>query len=359
REYGSEMGYVLTLGCYLVAFAPTAALFLRLAASDPLKTILFGCGAFVWLVSLLLTSLVWTAIPPLRDQLWFSLICSIIFQEAGRVACFFMLRSAQKGLASLANPTSAQHVSVNGVMSLANSRHLLAVVIGLGMGVVSGLFLTMNAFDAISGSAVVGGIRETLQGDPLPSSFPRLLPLQWAVNAMLLSMMHVVWTVLIWDSCHHCMLRRDAAAAAASTNGSQSTAATASTPLLQNEQRVWWAPALVAVAFHVGNTVVSYSSSSGWASVSICLKAAMLIALVFYCYSIVRHESPAGLFREIGLALRDWITLAALREACSKKEVAAAAANTTSRGSDEDEDGVAIHGGSNSVRQRRVSTERT
>lgn len=51
-----------------------------------------------------------------------------------------------------------------GVMSLANSRHLLAVVIGLGMGAVAALFLTMNAFDAISGSGVVGGLKQTLDG---------------------------------------------------------------------------------------------------------------------------------------------------------------------------------------------------
>ncbi|GMR54308.1 hypothetical protein PMAYCL1PPCAC_24503, partial [Pristionchus mayeri] len=354
-RYWLRMGYLLTLGCYLVAFAPSVAVFLQLAAADPLKIVLFGCGSFVWLVSLLLTSIVWTAVVPLQDHLWFSLIASIFFQEAARVVCFFMIRAAQKGLASMANPTSAQHVRITGVMSLANSRHLLAVVIGLGMGTVAALFLTMNAFDVISGSGVVGGIRETLEGVPLRSSFPRLLPLHWAMNAALLSMMHVVWTVLVWDSCHHLMMRRDAAAAAASTNGRNSSSATASTPLLQNDHQLWWLPALVAVLSHVASTVVSYLSSMGWAFTAISIKLLMLIALVFYCYSIVRHESPTGLLKEVMFALRDWFTLVALREVCSKKEQSEAAADAATRGREE----VVIRDGSNSLRQRRVSTERT
>uniref|UniRef100_A0A8R1Z666 Aph-1 n=1 Tax=Pristionchus pacificus TaxID=54126 RepID=A0A8R1Z666_PRIPA len=350
------MGYLLTVGCYLVAFAPTTTLFLRLVASDPLKVILFGCGSFVWLVSLLLTSIVWTALIPLQDYLWVSLIVSIVLQESARVVCFFVLRSAQKGLASMANPTSAQHVRITGVMSLANSRHLLAVVIGLGMGAVAALFLTMNAFDAISGSGVVGGLKQTLDGVHLRSSFPRLLPLHWSINAMLLSMLHIVWTVLVWDSCHHYAIRRDAAAAAASTTGqSSSGGATASTPLLQNEHQQWWMPALIAVAFHFASTVVSYLSSSNWGFVAISLKLIILISLTFYCYSIVRHDSPFSLLKEIALALRDWITLAALRDMCSKKEQENASNAEMNRGTDE----VVIRDGSNSVRQRRISTERT
>ncbi|GMT29152.1 hypothetical protein PFISCL1PPCAC_20449, partial [Pristionchus fissidentatus] len=344
------MGYLLTLGCYLVAFAPATVLFLRLAASDPLKTILFVIGAFVWLLSLLVTSLVWFIIPPLDDHLWFALSVGIIFQEAARVACFFMLRAAQKGLASMANPTSAQHVSISGVMSLANSRHLLAVVIGLGMGTTAGLFLTMNAFDAISGSGVVGGLRETLNGLPPRSVYSRLLPLHWALNAMLLSLTHVVWTVLVWDSCHHFALRRDAASAASTTtNQNSGSAATASTPLLHNQKVNWFLPAIVAVVTHVVNSAMSYLSGGGYTWLALSSNALMLLILIGYCYVVVRHESPFELLKEVVYALRDWVTLTALREYCCKKTSAAPAADATEGESNE----MVIRDGRNNVRRRR------
>jgi anterior pharynx defective protein 1 len=52
-----------------------------------------SCSAFFWLVSFLLSSLVWFAVYPLRDSnIWFALVFTVIFQELMRVAFFYMLK---------------------------------------------------------------------------------------------------------------------------------------------------------------------------------------------------------------------------------------------------------------------------
>ncbi|PIO52442.1 hypothetical protein TELCIR_26252, partial [Teladorsagia circumcincta] len=43
-----------------------------------------------------------------------------------------------------------------GVSDLHNARHMLALVCGLGMGVMAALFLTMNVFAEFAGPATIG-----------------------------------------------------------------------------------------------------------------------------------------------------------------------------------------------------------
>ena len=52
---------------------------------------LFFSG-FFWLLSLLLSSLLWFAVVPLRDQLVFGMVFSVIFQEMFRFLFYKLLR---------------------------------------------------------------------------------------------------------------------------------------------------------------------------------------------------------------------------------------------------------------------------
>lgn len=67
-------------GCTFLAFGPPFAMFLFTIAHDAIRVIILLVAAFFWLVSLLLSSLLWFAIIPLRDYTWLSLIYSILFQ---------------------------------------------------------------------------------------------------------------------------------------------------------------------------------------------------------------------------------------------------------------------------------------
>ncbi|EPB74720.1 Aph-1 protein [Ancylostoma ceylanicum] len=96
------MGVWLTIACYLITFSPSAALFCRFVAKDPLRIILFVLGG--------------------------------------------LNKITRRGAASIAP----------GVSDLHNARHMLAMVCGLGMGVMAALLLTMNVFAEFAGPGTIG-----------------------------------------------------------------------------------------------------------------------------------------------------------------------------------------------------------
>ena len=71
-------------GCACLAFGPPLAMFLFTIAVEPIRVIILIASAFFWLISLLLSSAIWYAIVPLRDELAFSIIYSVLFQEGFR-----------------------------------------------------------------------------------------------------------------------------------------------------------------------------------------------------------------------------------------------------------------------------------
>ena len=56
----------MAAGCLLLAYSPAAALVLGYAARRSALLVLTIGSAFVWLLAVLLASLVWLAIPPLK-----------------------------------------------------------------------------------------------------------------------------------------------------------------------------------------------------------------------------------------------------------------------------------------------------
>jgi len=91
------MGYLMFTGCFLFAFSPAIAIFIQLLASNARLIILTIGSSFFWLVSILLASIWWTVIPPLRDVYYWTLIWGILFQEVFRIVFFKLYAKAEDG----------------------------------------------------------------------------------------------------------------------------------------------------------------------------------------------------------------------------------------------------------------------
>lgn len=67
-------------GCTFLAFGPPLAMFTFTIAHDPIRIIILVAAAFLWLCSLLLSSLIWFLFYPLRNFMPFGLIVSVGIQ---------------------------------------------------------------------------------------------------------------------------------------------------------------------------------------------------------------------------------------------------------------------------------------
>uniref|UniRef100_A0A8D2DI10 Gamma-secretase subunit APH-1 n=1 Tax=Sciurus vulgaris TaxID=55149 RepID=A0A8D2DI10_SCIVU len=99
-------------GCTFIAFGPALALYVFTIATEPLRVIFLIAGAFFWLVSLLLSSLLWFIAshitenkdgPTQKYVLIFGVLVSVIIQEMFRFAYYRLLKKASEGLKSI-NP---------------------------------------------------------------------------------------------------------------------------------------------------------------------------------------------------------------------------------------------------------------
>lgn len=127
-------------GCTFLAFGPPFAMFVFTIAHCPVRIIILIAAAFFWLLSLLISSLLWFAVVPLRKDLVFGLIFSVIFQEIFRYIIYKILRKAESGLKKITDDST----------TLIENKHILAYVSGLGFGIMSGAFSLVNvAADAV------------------------------------------------------------------------------------------------------------------------------------------------------------------------------------------------------------------
>ncbi|XP_015119124.1 gamma-secretase subunit Aph-1 [Diachasma alloeum] len=131
-------------GCALLAFGPPLALFTFTVSVEPIRIIILIASAFFWLISLLLSSILWYAVVPLQKHLAFGLVFSVLFQEGFRFLLYCVLRKAEKGLEKV----TTAHV--------ADSRHIFAYVCGLGFGFMSGAFALVNVLADAVGPGTMG-----------------------------------------------------------------------------------------------------------------------------------------------------------------------------------------------------------
>lgn len=232
-------------GVFLV-FGPPLAMFLMTIAHDPIRIIILVAAAFIWLCSLLLSSLVWLLISQLGTFTIVGVVVSIFIQvpiyqpswqcqscyttrqcrkcyvtntcqsfhftqEAFRYIIYRILRETETGL---------QDVSDNS--RITENKHILAYVSGFGFGIMAGAFSIVN----ILADTVRMGVLSlctlfyyvTLSGFPnkqqkLQSSSqvgPATIGLLGgnssflltsATQALCIILLHTFWSIILFNAC--------------------------------------------------------------------------------------------------------------------------------------------------------------
>ncbi|KAH8393886.1 hypothetical protein KR215_005185 [Drosophila sulfurigaster] len=165
-------------GCTLLAFGPPFSLFVFTIANDPVRIIILIAAAFFWLLSLLLSSLLWFAVVPLQDVLAFGVVFSVLFQECFRYIIYRILRSTEQGLHAVAEDTR-----------VTENKHILAYVSGLGFGIISGMFALVNVLADMTGPATMG-----LKGGT------ELFFITSAAQALAIILLHTFWSIIFFNA---------------------------------------------------------------------------------------------------------------------------------------------------------------
>uniref|UniRef100_A0A3P9LXL7 Gamma-secretase subunit APH-1 n=1 Tax=Oryzias latipes TaxID=8090 RepID=A0A3P9LXL7_ORYLA len=175
-------------GCTFIAFGPAISLFLFTIAREPLRVIFLIAGAFFWLVSLLLSSLVWfisvqisnkESVAQQKGLLIFGVVLSVLLQETFRFGYYKLLKKANEGLLTLSQEET-----------MPISIRQLAYVSGLGFGFMSGAFSVVNILADSAGPGTIG-IHGDSQHYFLSSAF----------MTMAIILLHMFWGVVFFDAC--------------------------------------------------------------------------------------------------------------------------------------------------------------
>ncbi|KAL4641969.1 gamma-secretase subunit Aph-1b [Arapaima gigas] len=175
-------------GCTFIAFGPAVALFVFTIARDPLRVIFLIAGAFFWLVSLLLSSLVWFIAMQISNKesasqqkglLIFGVVLSVLLQEVFRFGYYKLLKKANEGLLALSQEDT-----------MPISIRQLAYVSGLGFGFMSGAFSVVNILADSLGPGTVG-IHGDSQHYFISSAF----------MTMAIILLHMFWGVVFFEAC--------------------------------------------------------------------------------------------------------------------------------------------------------------
>lgn len=167
-------------GCTFLAFGPPFAMFVFTIAHDPVRIIILIAAAFFWLVSLLLSSLLWIIVVPLRKDLVFGLIFSVLFQEVFRYLIYKILRKAENGLKKVTDNSA----------TLIENKHILAYVSGLGFGIMSGAFSLVNVIADAVGPGTMG-----------LKSGNEMFFLTSSALSLCFIILHTFWSVIFFRAC--------------------------------------------------------------------------------------------------------------------------------------------------------------
>jgi len=167
-------------GCALTAYGAPLAMFMLTISSDPVKIIILILSAFFWLLSLLVSAILWTAVVPLKEELAFGLVFSVLFQELFRFLIYLMLNKADTYLKKLTENEETQIFA---------NKNILAYVVGLGFGLMSGAFSLVNVLADSLGPGTVG-----LNGEA-ENFF-----IVSALMTLCMVMLHTTWGVIFFSS---------------------------------------------------------------------------------------------------------------------------------------------------------------
>ncbi|XP_014217961.2 gamma-secretase subunit Aph-1 [Copidosoma floridanum] len=165
-------------GCALLAFGPPLTMFTFTIAVEPIRIIILIASTFFWLISLLLSSMLWYMITPLQKYLWTGILYSVTLQEIFRYLLYTVMRKAEKGLEKV----TTAHVS--------ESRDVFAYVCGLGFGVMSGAFALVNVLADAIGPGTMG----LYQGN-------EYFFLISAATTLCFILLHTFWGIIFFSAC--------------------------------------------------------------------------------------------------------------------------------------------------------------
>ncbi|KAL1137749.1 hypothetical protein AAG570_009445 [Ranatra chinensis] len=168
------------VGCASTAYGPTAGLFAFTIMKDPIRIIILIASAFFWLLSLLLSSIIWVCIPS-ESALFLGVIFSVILQEIFRYLLYIVLQKVEKGLKKVYIPNTNTEIT--------NNRHILAYVAGLGFGVMSGAFSLANVLAEVIGPG-------TMKSEGGSEYFC----LVSSIFTIIFTLLHTLWSVIFFNS---------------------------------------------------------------------------------------------------------------------------------------------------------------
>ncbi|KAL4710652.1 hypothetical protein ACJJTC_003288 [Scirpophaga incertulas] len=173
----------MTLGeffsCSLLAFGAPLVMFAMTVANDPVRIIIMTVSAFSWLVSFLLSAIVWYLVSPLWPYVAFGMAVAVMFQELFRALMYIFLRKTEAGLKEI----SENH-------SIGSNKVEMAYVCGLGYGLMSGAFALVNVLADSVGPGTLG-----LQGGT------EYFFITSAAMTLCMILLNTFWSVIFFNGC--------------------------------------------------------------------------------------------------------------------------------------------------------------
>eukprot|EP00118_Oscarella_pearsei_P025500 m.308294 g.308294 ORF g.308294 m.308294 type:complete len:242 (+) comp43701_c0_seq1:21-746(+) len=148
------MGLKVFFGAAMIAFGPPLWLFVFVVANRAENVIIFLSSAFFWLLSLFFTGCIWKLLTVGGEdqnwQLFIGAFVAILFQELFRYLFYKVIRKGERFARELGVPITY--------------GPKLAIVAGLGYGVVSGAFAFFNVLADSVGPGAVWSIEDSADG---------------------------------------------------------------------------------------------------------------------------------------------------------------------------------------------------
>lgn len=169
-------------GCAFIAFGPAIAMFTLTIAVDAISVITVFASGFFWLLSALVSSVLWlllglTSMSP-SIQMLLSIVLSVFCQEGFRILLYKTLTLLDDGLQNMMESSTPV---VN--------RKMLGYSAGIGFGVMSGVFSLINVLADAVGPATMGLKAGTDQF---------FLVSAWFTLCFVL--LHVFWSVIMFEA---------------------------------------------------------------------------------------------------------------------------------------------------------------
>lgn len=173
------MTLLVEWGAIFLAYSTPLSLFWFFGRKSPKLVIMMVTGAFMWLMGALVSSIVWVAVVPLKQDPWFMVVVSVPIQELFRWLYWKMLKKAEGGLNTLASDDN---------MDITRDR--VALISGLGQGLIAGTLPLSVVLPELAGPSSIPSL-------PCPSlSFGMVQ----AIIAAVIMLLQTFWNIAAADA---------------------------------------------------------------------------------------------------------------------------------------------------------------